>query len=106
MRTDLHTKRLSLPSVVYARVATGANEPCGTRRNRVAPLVEGEHRDLEPFALLTDEVLSGNLYAVHLEMAGVPREDPPLLGQGAAGKSFERAFNDEGAHARGVALLL
>jgi hypothetical protein len=106
MRTDFHTKRLPLPCVVYARVATGANEPGGTRRNRVAPLIEGEHRDLEPFSLLTDQVLNGNLYGVHLEMAGVPREDPPLLGQGSARKPFERAFNDEGTHAGGIALLL
>src|SRR3712207_7779330 len=45
------------------------------RSDGVPPLVEGEHRDLEPLALTADEILGRHFHVLHLEEPGVARED-------------------------------
>ena len=85
-------RRTSSRSFAYfdARVAAGADQAGRAGRHRVAALVEREHRDLEAFARPGRAVLLGHLDVVHLEEAGVAREDAPLLLHRAAGESLER----------------
>ena len=106
MLGDRRRRRSCAPSRSCAGVAAGANQAGGAGGDGVAPLIEREHRNLESFARPPDEVLLGHLDVVHLEEAGVAGEDAPLLLQRPAREALERALDDEGAEAGGVALLL
>ena len=79
MLADLDAEGLALLRVLDAGVAAGADQAGRAGGHRVAPLVEREHRDLEPFAELAEHVLLGHFDVVHLEPAGVAGEDAPLL---------------------------
>ena len=92
--------------VLRRRVTARADQPGRTGGDGVAALIQGEHRDLEAFAGLAEQVALGHFHLVHLEVARVAGEDAPLLLQRAAGKALEPALDDEGGNARDVALLL
>src|SRR5262249_45996738 len=71
-----------------------------------ASLIEREHRDLESLADAAEHVLFRHFDFVHLEEAGVAREDAPLLLHRAARESLERPLDDERRETGGIALLL
>src|SRR4029079_19359729 len=62
-------------------------------------------RDLEALTLTADEILLRHFDFVHLEEAGIARQNSPLFLQRAARKTCEGAFDDEGADAVRIALL-
>src|SRR5262249_54955238 len=103
---DLDAEGPSLLRVLDARVAAGADEAGRAGRHRETPLIEREHRDLEPLAFLAEQVLRRHLDVVHLEVAGIARENAPLLLERAAREPLEGALDDEGADARRVLQLL
>src|SRR5689334_12516919 len=105
MLADLDAEGLALFRVLRARVAAGADEAGRAGRHGEASLVEREHRDLESFARPAEQVLLRHFHLVHLEEAGIAREDAPLLLERAAREALERAFDDEGADAGGILLL-
>src|SRR6185503_8504594 len=94
---DLDAEGLALLGVLRAGVTAGADEAGRTGGDGVAPLVEREHRDLEALARLAEHVLGRHFHVVHLEVAGVAREDAPLLLERPARETLERALDDEGA---------
>src|SRR4029453_13022899 len=100
MLADGDAERLALLRVAHAGVPARANQPRRAGGHGVAPLVEREHRDLEALARPSDDVRVGDFDVLHLEEAGVARENPPLLFQCAARKPLERALDDEGAQTR------
>ena len=106
MRADLDTEGLARLCVSHAGVATGADEARRAGGDSVAPLIEGEHGNLEAFAFPPDQIFARDLDLLHLEEAGIAGKNSPLLLERAARKSFERALDDEGAEAGRVALLL
>ena len=103
---DRGPKRLPLLRILCTRVAAGADQSGRSRGHGITSLIEREHRDLESLSRLSEHVSVGNLDLVHLEETGVPGEDSPLLFQRSTRESLERAFDDERADARGIALLL
>ena len=105
MLPDLDAERLALFGVGDARVAARANEPGRSGRHGEASLIEREHGDLEALVRPSDDVLFRHLHIVHLEEAGVTREDAPLLFHRPARKALEAALDDERRQAGRVALL-
>src|SRR5688572_8786210 len=97
MLPDLDAEGLALLRVLHAGIATRLDEARRARSDGVAPLVEREHRNFEAFALAPHQVLGRHLHVFHLEEAGVPRQNAPLLLQRAAREPLERPLDDEGA---------
>src|SRR5262245_57296621 len=106
MLADLDAEGVPLLRILDARIAAGADQAGGASGDRAAALIEREHRDLESLAEAAQHVLGGHLDVVHLEPAGIPGEDSPLLLHRPAGEALERSLDDERAQPGRVALFL
>src|SRR5947209_1193750 len=106
MLRDFDAERLALLRVFHAGVTAGADQTGGSRGNGIAPLIEREHRDLESLARLAEKILFRHFQVIHLEVAGVSREDAPFFLQRAARETLEAALHDEGADAGRILHLL
>src|SRR5205085_5085215 len=75
-----------------------------SRGHGVAPLLQGEHRDLEALALLADHVLGGHADLLQGEVAGVARAYAHLAVNRPRREPLHPALDDEAGHACVVAL--
>src|SRR5262245_55001267 len=103
---DCLSEGLALHRIDGARIAARPNQSGGAGGHGKPPLIEGEHRNLEAFADAAEHVLFWHLHVVHLEEAGVAREDAPLLLECSAREPLERALDQEAGDARWITLLL
>src|SRR6476661_4520335 len=72
MIRDLGSKRLTSICIGNRCISRSANNTGGARSNRVASLLQGEHRDLEPLTFLSNHVCLRNTNVLKRKVTGVP----------------------------------